>query len=100
MIIWLITLVCDSIRASKEARKAREAGEARQMNSTEKRAGVDRPSASPHLERGPQMTSASSTKIITNGKDGSWQKLQEREMRHVVHRGIDVLVSHLSDTTC
>jgi hypothetical protein len=77
MIIWLITLVCDSIRASKEARKAKEAEEVRQIKRTAKRMNVDRPSASPpHLERVPQMTSANSTKMTTNRKDGSWQKLQ------------------------
>ena len=76
MIIWLITLVCDSIRASKEARKAKEAEEMRQIKRAAKRLNVDRPSASAHLERLPQMTSANSTKITTIRKDGSWQKLQ------------------------
>jgi hypothetical protein len=76
MIIWLITLVCDSIRASKEARKAKEAEEVRQIKRNAKRLNVDRPSASPHLERVPQMTMASSAKMMTNRKDGSWQKLQ------------------------
>jgi len=76
MIIWLITLVCDSIRASKEARKAKEAEEVRQIKRDAKRMNVDRSSALPHLERLPQMTSANSTKITTNRKDGSWQKLQ------------------------
>jgi len=76
MIIWLITLVCDSIRASKEARKAREAEEVRHMKRTAKRMDVDRPRTQAYLERPPQMTSANPTKIITNRKDGSWQKLQ------------------------
>jgi hypothetical protein len=76
MIIWLITLVCDSIRASKEARKAKETEEVRQITRTAKRMNVDRSNASPHLERVPQMTMASSAKMMTNRKDGSWQKLQ------------------------
>lgn len=76
MIIWLITLVCDSIRASKEARKAKETEEVRQIKRNAERLNVDRPSTSPHLERVPQMTMASSTKMMTNRKDGSWQKLQ------------------------
>jgi hypothetical protein len=76
MIIWLITLVCDSIRATKEARKAKEAEESRQINRTAKRLNVDHPSASAHLERLPQMTNVHSTKMTTNRKDGSWQKLQ------------------------
>jgi hypothetical protein len=73
MIIWLITLVCDSIRATKEARKAKEAEEVRQIKRNAKRLNVDHPSTSPHLERLSQMTSANSTKMMTNRKDGSWQ---------------------------
>jgi hypothetical protein len=76
MIIWLITLVCDSIRASKEARKAKEAEEVRQIKRNAERLNVDCPSAPQHLERLPQMTSANSTKMMTDRKDGSWQKLQ------------------------
>jgi hypothetical protein len=76
MIIWLITLVCDSIRASKEARKAKEAEEVRQIKRTAKRFNIDRPSDSPHLERLPQMTSVNTTKMTTNRNNGSWQKLE------------------------